>query len=30
MRYAITSRRKSLFSTFKKMYQQDKNLGGIR
>jgi len=29
-RYAITSRRKSLFSTFKKMYQQNKNLEGIK
>ena len=29
-RYAITSRRKSLFSTFKKMYQKNKNLEGIK
>ena len=29
-RYTITSRRKSLFSTFKKMYQKNKNLEGIK
>jgi guanosine-3',5'-bis(diphosphate) 3'-pyrophosphohydrolase len=29
-RYTISSRRKSIFSTFKKMYQKNKNLEGIK